>query len=469
MIRPGEVDGEFTGLDLEDSRLARRGQLIAARAFQNPELSFPKMFEDDVELEGFYRFLRNEKVTAEKVLAPHVKNSVRRIEGQEGSVVCVHDTTKFTFDGRERLGVVEGNRRGFLAHCSMAFGFDGTPLGTLRVHTWQRDSGKPTPTQLRKQGHSHESVLQMPSEMDRWGEAIIATEKLVGESQKLIHVADSESDDYRLLVLLREQNCRFVIRGCYDRRIVDTEHKHVKTRILVESPVAYRTVDIAPRAEAKNPSSKRNPPRSGRVAELEIRAAKVSVKRPRKLGSTCDSELAVNVVHVVEASPPKGEPAVEWTLFTAEPIETADEILAVVDAYRRRWLIEEFFKALKTGCSYESRQLESFETFDAALALFIPVAWGLMRLRALERTDSNLKAERCFTPDQLCVLRAKSRKPLITVTDALAVVAQIGGHIRNNGRPGWLVLWRGYRDLLIRADALALGRELSNATYNDQS
>jgi hypothetical protein len=382
-------------------------------------------------------------------------------------VVCVHDTTKFTFDGRERLGIVEGKRRGFLAHCSTAFGFDGTPLGTLRVHTWQRDSGKPTPTQLRKQGHSHESVMQLPSEMDRWGEAIVATEKLVGESQKLIHVADSESDDYRLLVLLQEQSCRFVIRGCYDRRIVDTEHKHVRTRLLVESPAAHRTVDVAPRAGRLG--GKRNPPRSGRVAELEIRAAKVSVQRPKKLDASHDRELPVNVVNVVEASPPPGDAAVEWTLFTGEPIETADEILAVVDAYRRRWLIEEFFKALKTGCSYESRQLESFETFDAALALFIPVAWSLMRLRALERTDSSLKAERCFTPDQLCVLRAKSRKPVTTVTDAMAVVAQIGGHIRNNGRPGWLVLWRGFRDLLIQAHGVALGRELSNPTYSDQS
>jgi hypothetical protein len=30
------------------------------------------------------------------------------------------------------------------------------------------------------------------------------------------------------------------------------------------------------------------------------------------------------------------------------------------DLYHRRWLVEEYFKALKTGCSLERRQVESY-------------------------------------------------------------------------------------------------------------
>jgi hypothetical protein len=44
---------------------------------------------------------------------------------------------------------------------------------------------------------------------------------------------------------------------------------------------------------------------------------------------------------------------------TTEPIATEQQVAAVVDAYRQRWLIEEFFKALKTGCQYQQLQLES--------------------------------------------------------------------------------------------------------------
>jgi Transposase DNA-binding/Transposase DDE domain len=467
-IETSEVEQEFEGLEFGDPRLARRGRLVATRVVQNPGLSFPKIFENDIELEGFYRFVRNESVTGEKLLAPHIKNTVRRIGESGGPVLCVHDTTKFTFEGRRNLGLVEGNRRGFLAHCSLAFGIDGTPLGALGLHTWQREEDKPTPTKLRKLGLSQQAVLAMPSEMDRWGEAILAAEKVLEKPQTLIHVADSESDDYRLLLLLNKNECRYVVRGCYDRRIVDSKQTHLGARLLVQSPVAYRSVTVEPRVQGDNRNSKRNPPRPGRLADLKVRAARVSLEKPAKLSAQVDASLEVNVVHVVEENPPPGQIAIEWTLLTSEPIETVESILATVDIYRRRWLIEEFFKALKTGCAFEARQLETFETFDSALSIFVPVAWGLMRLRALERTNSEMSAQLCFTSDQLAVLRAKSRKPVTTVAHALAAIAQLGGHIRNNGQPGWLVLWRGYRDLLLLAQGFALGRT-RNASSNDQS
>jgi hypothetical protein len=463
-----EVEGEFEGLEFADPRLARRGQMVAKRVVENPALSFPKIFEDDIELEGFYRFVRNRNVTGKKVLAPHVRNTVERIAEKGGPALCVHDTTTFTFDGRKKLGVVEGNRRGFLAHCSLAFGLDGTPLGALGLFNWQRDAETPTPTRLRKLGLSQQAVLGMPSEMDRWGQAILAAEKVVGKPQTLIHVADSESDDYRLLLLLNTNDCRYVVRGCYDRRIVDSKHTHLKARLLVQPSLASRSVAIEPRGRGVGRQSKRNQPRIGRLAELEIRAARVALQRPAKLASQVDAAIEINVVHVVEMDPPPGQVAIEWTLLTSEPIDTVESILATVDIYRRRWLIEEFFKALKTGCAFEARQLESFETFGNALSVFVPVAWGLMRLRALERANSELSAELCFTPDQLAVLRGKSRKPVTTVAQALAVVAQLGGHIRNNGQPGWLVLWRGFRDILLLAQGFALARTLNDPS-SDQS
>ena len=39
---------------------------------------------------------------------------------------------------------------------------------------------------------------------------------------------------------------------------------------------------------------------------------------------------------------------VDWLLLTSEPIDTDEQILEVVDIYRARWLIEEYFSALKT-------------------------------------------------------------------------------------------------------------------------
>jgi len=37
----------------------------------------------------------------------------------------------------------------------------------------------------------------------------------------------------------------------------------------------------------------------------------------------------------------------------------------------------------------------------------------------------------------------------VTVKDAMLAVAGLGGHLRRNGDPGWLVLGRGMHDLLL--------------------
>lgn len=55
-------------------------------------------------------------------------------------------------------------------------------------------------------------------------------------------------------------------------------------------------------------------------------------------------KVEVNAVYVYETNPPEGEKPVEWILFTTEPIHTAEDVLRVVDLYRTRWMIEEFFK-----------------------------------------------------------------------------------------------------------------------------
>lgn len=123
-----------------------------------------------------------------------------------------------------------------------------------------------------------------------------------------------------------------------------------------------------------------------------------------------------------------------------------------MDWYRTRWLIEEFFKALKTGCAYEKRQLTSLDTLLVALALLAPVAWQLLLLRHLASADPGASSALALTARQLQVLRASPvgamLSPQPTTADALAAVARLGGHLRQNGPPGWAVLGRGMQKLL---------------------
>lgn len=70
----------------------------------------------------------------------------------------------------------------------------------------------------------------------------------------------------------------------------------------------------------------------------------------------------------------RSEAPVEWLLLTTEPVDTLAQILRVVDHYCARWLIEDYFKALKTGCSLEKRQSGSYHALTKVTALLAPLA-----------------------------------------------------------------------------------------------
>ena len=189
----------------------------------------------------------------------------------------------------------------------------------------------------------------------------------------------------------------------------------------------------------------------------------VTLLRPKNLGSDYPKELSINVVVVEEIDTPEGEPPVYWRLYTTEPIETACDIERAVDVYRCRWRIEEYFKALKTGCAIQKRQLESGQGLMNVVALFIPIAWQILRLRTLARADAERPASRIMTPLQIKILRKKSRKKLpraLSVADAFVAVAALGGHLKRNGPPGWLTLARGYELLLTLEQGAILAAEM---------
>jgi hypothetical protein len=152
-------------------------------------------------------------------------------------------------------------------------------------------------------------------------------------------------------------------------------------------------------------------------------------------------------------------------LFTSEAVQTLDDATAVVDHYRARWLIEDYFKALKTGCAFEKRQLTTFDGLVRARAIFIPMAWRLLVVRHLGRAASPLPISRCLDREQLLLLRKLLDRrryhlpPHPTIQDAMLGIAALGGHITNNGPPGWIVLGRGLTRLLDAEVGWQLARE----------
>jgi hypothetical protein len=134
-----------------------------------------------------------------------------------------------------------------------------------------------------------------------------------------------------------------------------------------------------------------------------------------------------------------------------EPTKTRSQLESIVDAYRARWKIEEFFKALKTGCQFERRQLESYHSPGNALAIFLPIAARLLALRGAARAAPS---EPCktLTGPQIELLRRRTTRFMAATPsneEATLALAEFRGHLRSNGRPGWIVLGRALERLLL--------------------
>jgi hypothetical protein len=170
----------------------------------------------------------------------------------------------------------------------------------------------------------------------------------------------------------------------------------------------------------------------------------------------------INVVRVWEPNAPEGQHPVEWVIFTTEPVSSKRQQLRVVDIYRKRWLIEEYFKALKSGCSLEKRQVDSYGAMRRVLSLLLPLAYRLLRLRSLHRFAPKENVTTVFDPTDLLLIGQAQPRPIpapTTLEEALALLAKMGGHITNNGPPGWMTLGAGFEKLLLLKLGFEMGRK----------
>ena len=456
------ISKEFSGTDLGDARLEKRVLKIADTLAAMPDESFPTLTSNDSELEALYRFLNNDKVEADLVLAPHYRETVRR-SALEKIVVVIHDTTAFSFGGqakRKGLGRLKTGSehavQGFYAHTALVSSIEtGAPLGVLGVVPVVRE-GPPVPyPDLKPKRHAR------VREFERWEQLVDVACRRLGEI-RAVHVMDREADAYSLFHQLTESGQDFVIRSKGERALDVPRGDREEPRLLSDAIergkyVMTREVQLSAKRSDRMARLRKIPERMMRIATLDVSVTHVSVRHPTYVagqsrhGSSLPRSVPVNVVHVREVDTPSEQTPVEWTLLTTLPIDTEEEVQFVIDCYRRRWLIEEYFKAIKTGCAFEKRQLESRHALMNALAVFVPIAWRLLLLRYLAREAPDRPATGVLSERQIKILRARKKVPLDdvpTVRQAMLAVAAEGGHIKNNGDPGWQVLGRGFEKLL---------------------
>jgi hypothetical protein len=133
--------------------------------------------------------------------------------------------------------------------------------------------------------------------------------------------------------------------------------------------------------------------------------------------------------------------------MTTEPVRSFADAWRITSWCERRWIVEENYTPLKTGCQIDDLQFTNIARLEPMIALLSAGAVTLLNLRDASRRAA---AETCLATkvvdaEDVEVLRAwrrrKSKLPW-TVPDFFLALARLGGH-QNRARdhhPGWLVL-----------------------------
>ena len=265
-----------------------------------------------------------------------------------------------------------------------------------------------------------------------------------------IHVMDRGADDFEVHRRVQRIGADWIGR-------VKSRHRRVRDQAGAECALS----DALARSPVEGGYTlelRTRPRQPKRRAKIEVSFAAVTVLVPRQPASSLKAlapqPIAQWAVWAHEVDPPAGlkEP-IDWVLLTSLPVRTLEEAMEVISYYEKRWLIEEWHKALKTGCQVERRQLGTSEGLEALTGLLSVVAVRLLQLKEVGRREPKRAATE-LVPARYVELVHRARRGRgdagqWTIRDFFRGVAGLGGFLgrKGDGEPGWITVWRGWEVL----------------------
>lgn len=456
---------ELQTADLRDKRLEKRFLKLLDTLSQHSTASIPAACTDRSEMVAAYRFFDNPKIDFEAVLAPHIDATCERV-AQQSVALLVQDTTELDLtrptSKMEGAGPLHSGRRcGSLLHPLLAFTTDGTPLGSLYAEAWSRQdrTGQPKRSTNARHVANHQTPIE-EKESYRWLETAHRCAEIKSHcpDTQLVMIADRESDIVDVLDYCTQQHdFDWVIRGGMARILAKTDKSEPSVPIvdpLREGEIRFeKTVSIRGRASWGSNKIKHRigqADREAREASVAVQCGTVKLNDPRRHSGRKAEGIQVNAVLVSEIDPPKGAEPVQWLLLTSLPIKSKQQLETVIDYYEKRWVIELYFKVLKSGCRIESRRFEHIDRFLPALALYMIIAWRSLYVCRVSRTHEDSCCELIYSQAewQSVWQIVKKKKPPAKppgLMEMTKIVAQLGGYVNRKSAapPGPQSMWIG--------------------------
>jgi hypothetical protein len=448
---------EMGHVHVGDRRRTQRLLTVTTALAQNPNGTLPTTFTDWKALRAAYRLFAEPDVTHDAIVVPHTQGVAQACQ-VPGEYLLVEDTTTLSFNTHAAtadLGPVnDQGGEGFLVHSTLALRVAGwdqdqvptvTVLGLAGQRCWSRPKVALKPQQKAKAGR-----LGRTRESARWAASLEAWPQAPAGVQ-WIYVADRESDIYEVFERCAARDADWVIRAAQARALL-AEDRSVFVAVAQAPVRGHLSVEL--RARPEQPA---------RMMRMTLRACTVTLRGPWRPGGQL-APRTLQVVEVREVAPPVGSKPMVWVLLTSLPIRTLAQIKRIVGCYTRRWLVEEFHKALKSGTQVEASQLATGRALQALCAVLSLVALRLLETKLYARAfpDQPVRPGQ-FAPELIRLLAAKLGRPRggWTQRTVWRGIARCGGFLarQGDGEPGWMTIWRGWRSLLTMVEGVVLYRK----------
>jgi hypothetical protein len=379
----------------------------------------------------FWRFVSNPKVSVEKLIEGWGERTGEAAVGRH--VLAIQDTSECKFattkDDRRGLGKVKkGSAYGALLHAMI--GIDagsGAMLGLVGGHVWTRSGEVTTP-------HAERPLEE--KESNRWVTTAMQARHVLAGAAMITLVSDRESDFYANWALSPGVNVHLLTRLMNNHAVVKGG---TVRKSLGDMPVAGQAVI----------KLRERPDRPARTAHLELRFASMEICRPQNtIEKGLPATIPVNVVQVVEPNPPKNAEPVDWILLTTHDVSTLEQAWQIVEWYRRRWIIEQFFRTMKQqGLRIEDSQLTTADRLCRLIAIAASAAAIVMQLVQARDGNDAQPASIAFAQHEIELIALLNNKmqgktprqtnphPPKSLAWAAWVIAKLGGRHEYEAKP----------------------------------
>jgi hypothetical protein len=366
----------------------------------------------------------------------HIAETGLRCKAQN-RILVLEDTTDISYPGRkqtEGLGNLGGRKpiAGICAHTALAVSMDREPLGLLGQHIWAPVNENRKSALLRKL-----SIEQ--KESYKWLRTVQwVNQHLLTYDGQVVIVGDREGDFYEHFSAPRNKKVDLVVRLLHKQRNVQWENEkkiHVSDLLSKLSRTGEREITLPARKGQKE-----------RKAALSIYYT--SVICPGRKGHK-EPDIPLNIIWAVEENPPDGIDPLEWIIMTTLPVNSFEQAIEIIDIYAMRWIVERFFYVLKQGLRIERLQFDNFTRLSNAIKLCSIVAWYLIRIAYLSKSNEHDSADKHFDAVEKVILEKVTNKKIETVRDYILTLGKLVGFVPSKKQPypGEKLLWQAIQQM----------------------